>query len=355
MAELLEVDQSHLPRVNEVRQSFAVREDSVLAHSLQEQEIEQYYSSNVQKSQLVQKDIRVAKRLQGEEEQQREQHQALLRQSSRQLEEQDSEYARLVQEQLRRCAEETRRREQEDEEIAKRIQEEEEEEEEQRVRSRVQEKLSDGTPRAGCLDLGALQQVLQDEELARRLQEQEDRRMRRDRGVRETSRHSYHEGDFTVAQVAQDEEIARFMQKQEIKLKRSSRELEGPASWREHRETMSQSERRPSRETQDSEGLPSPTEDRSPDNQPPSPICTLTQAQQIRNIAEELDPTFRVRPQGEDTLRTEQGQPCPSLPVSQSASRDALEEPTFVPPTKRQSDKSARAKPKEKKESCKQQ
>ncbi|KAG9352745.1 hypothetical protein JZ751_017321 [Albula glossodonta] len=137
----LDIDQSHLPRVQEAQtespavpvsvrhtptesgakelcQCFAVLEDGALAHSLQEQEIEQYYNSNVQKNQLVQNDIRIAKRLQDEEEQQ-------LSQATRQLEEQDSEYARRIQEEIQRCAEEARRREEEDEEIAKRLQEEE--------------------------------------------------------------------------------------------------------------------------------------------------------------------------------------------------------------------------------------
>ncbi|XP_056305702.1 coiled-coil domain-containing protein 187 isoform X2 [Danio aesculapii] len=121
MAEL-EVDQSNLPRVQEVCQCFAVLEDGALAHNLQEQEIEQYYSSNVERSQLVQKDIRVAKRLQDEEQQR---VQTLEHQTTRQLEERDSEYARMIQEEIQRCAEEARRREVEDEEIAKRIQEEE--------------------------------------------------------------------------------------------------------------------------------------------------------------------------------------------------------------------------------------
>ncbi|KAL4658563.1 hypothetical protein GN956_G2146 [Arapaima gigas] len=119
MAEL-EVDQSHLPQVQEVCQCFSVLEDGALAHTLQEQEIEQYYNANVQKNQLVQNDIRVAKRLQDEEEQ-------CIRQSraSRQLEEQDSEYARMIQQEIERHAEETRRREEEDEEIAKWLQQEE--------------------------------------------------------------------------------------------------------------------------------------------------------------------------------------------------------------------------------------
>ncbi|KAG7269907.1 hypothetical protein CRUP_032912 [Coryphaenoides rupestris] len=76
----LDIDQSHLPRVNEVRQSFAVREDGVLAHNLQEQESEYLHLAG-----LVQRDIRVAKRLQGEEEVQRRQHRALLQHTSRQL------------------------------------------------------------------------------------------------------------------------------------------------------------------------------------------------------------------------------------------------------------------------------
>lgn len=40
------------------------------------------------------------------------------------------------------------------------------------------------------------------------------------------------------------------MQKQEIKSKRRSRELEGPASWREHRAMMSHHDRRVARDRQ---------------------------------------------------------------------------------------------------------
>lgn len=47
--------------------------------------VEQYYTTNIQKNQLVQNDIRIAKRLQDEEEEQRAQQSALLRQASRQL------------------------------------------------------------------------------------------------------------------------------------------------------------------------------------------------------------------------------------------------------------------------------
>lgn len=345
MAEL-EIDQSHLPRVQEVCQNFAVLEDGVLAHSLQEQEIEKYYTTNIQKNQLVQNDIRVAKQLQDEEEEQRAQHSALLRQASRQIEEQDFEYARVIQEEIQRCADEARRRELDDEELAKQMQEEEEQ---QRRRTREERDRT-------SLELGELQQVLHDEELARKLQEEEERLS--NRNPQPSPRNSYPEGDFRVAQVAQDEEIARYIQKQEIKSKRRSRELEGPVSWREHRAMMSQHDRRTRerqvpRERLDSEGLPSPTEDCSPEDPPHSPTSTLSPSSHIRNIAEELDPTFQARRPAPESVRAAQNDSsCASLPAQQSG---FLEEPTFVPPTKRQVEKSVRPKSKEKRENCKQQ
>ncbi|KAA8590761.1 hypothetical protein FQN60_001704 [Etheostoma spectabile] len=214
-------------------------------------------------------------------------------------------------------------------------------------------------PGKTSLDLGELRQVLQDEELAHKLQEEEEKRLRRNSQPSPCS--AYPEGDFRVAQVAQDEEIARFMQKQEIKSKRRSRELEGPASWREHRAMISHHDRRAAgdqpfrRERRDSEGLPSPT-DCSPENQPPSSFSTIPQAQQMRNIAEELDPTFQARRESTESLRVGQAGPaCETLPMPHSGLHDLLEEPTFIPPTKRQTDKSGRTKLKEKKENCKQQ
>ncbi|KAM9830405.1 coiled-coil domain-containing protein 187 isoform 9-T9 [Syngnathus typhle] len=334
MAEL-QIDQSNLPRVQEVCQSFAVLEDGVLAHNLQEQEIEQYYSNNVQKNQLVQNDIRVAKRLQDEEEERR--RRALLRQESRQLEEEDDdfEYARLIQEEIRRRAQEVRRRERDDQEMAEQMQEEEElmmrrarEEEHHRGASLPPKK------KQSSLDLGDLQQVLHDEELARKLHEQENNLLAG------TSRRPpcgrYPEGDFRVAQVAQDEEIAHYMQKQEMESNRISRQLEEPH--RHDRRTA------PDRQVESEEGLPTPVEDRSL----ASPVSTLRQSPPVQNIAEELDPTFRAKRQGADILQTEQsaGSARQRLP----GPRRLLEEPAFIPPTKRQKDKA-----KEKKEKCKQQ
>ncbi|XP_058498763.1 coiled-coil domain-containing protein 187 isoform X1 [Solea solea] len=215
-------------------------------------------------------------------------------------------------------------------------------------------------PGEASLDLGELQQVLQDEELARKLQEEEEKLLRRT--SQPSPRSSYPEGDFRVAQVAQDEEIAHFMQKQEIKSKRRSRELEGPSSWREHRAMITHHDRQAARERQvqrerlDSEGLPSHTEDCSPENQPPSPTSTLPQDEHIRNIAEELDPTFQSRRQDTERLQLEQtGPACQSPPMPRSGSNDIVVEPAFIPPTKRQTEKPGSTKPKGKRENCKQQ
>ncbi|XP_051735053.1 coiled-coil domain-containing protein 187 isoform X3 [Ctenopharyngodon idella] len=342
MAEL-EVDQSNLPRVQEVCQCFAVLEDGALAHNLQEQEIEQYYNSNVQRNQLVQRDIRVAKRLQDEEEQRA---QMLQEQATRQLEERDSEYAHMIQEEIQRRAEEALRREVEDEEIAKRIQEEEE----LCVRHRSSYQNKDGRGSAfrsgmAALDLGDLEQVLLDEELARRLQEEEERLAEETQQGSSPLRRDCPVGDFRAAQVAQDEEIARFMQKQEIKAKRRSRELEHAGPGREYRENDRRAACDRQRQRLDSEGLQSPVDDSTP-----SQNSMTMQSQAIRNIAEELDPTFQRKD------ADEAGQingPCQNQ-TSQVGLYNPLEEPTFVPPTKRQSDKLGRVKPKEKKENAKQ-
>ncbi|KAI1892486.1 hypothetical protein AGOR_G00133910 [Albula goreensis] len=363
----LEIDQSHLPQVQKVCQCFAVLEDGALAHNLQEQEIEQYYTSNVQKNQLVQKDVRIARRLQDEEE-----RAVLLTQASRQLEEQDFEYAQMIQEEIRRCAEEARRREEEDEEMAKRIQEEEEID----VRRRKLESgchgntngfpLNEGAElwqTGACLELGALQQVLLDEELARRLQEEEDQIHRKSPRSSISSHTSGTEADFRAAQVAQDEEIARYIQRQEVKTKRRSHDLEAQESRRNRGDTGNSCEMRLTRERKlqvprerlDSEGLTSPTEERTPEHQPPSPVNTPLQRQAIRNIAEELDPTFKARRKNSCPAGLTSPGLCQAPLTPNRIFHDYMEEPMFIPPTKRNSEKSGRGKAKEKKEGCKQQ
>ncbi|XP_051948020.1 coiled-coil domain-containing protein 50-like isoform X7 [Xyrauchen texanus] len=351
MAEL-EVDQSNLPRVQEVCQCYAVLEDGALAHNLQEQEIEQYYTSNVQRNLLVQKDIRVAKTLQDEEQQKA---QILQHQTTRQREERDLEYAHMIQEEIQRCAEEALRREVEDKEIAKRIQEEEE----LCVRHGACYQNKDNRGHAfrsgkAALDLGELEQVLLDEELALRLQEEEERLAAETPQGASPLSSVCPVGDFRVAQVAQDEEIARFIQKQEIKAKQRSHDLDPVEPGREHWENANDKRAvcdRP-RERQDSEGLQSPVDDFTRDHQPCSPVSMAAPSQPIRNVAEELDPTFQ-RKETTETGLTING-PCQNQTSQQVGLLNPMEEPTFVPPIKRQSDKLGRVKTKEKKENVKQ-
>ncbi|XP_052397261.1 uncharacterized protein LOC127944894 isoform X2 [Carassius gibelio] len=153
-------------------------------------------------------------------------------------------------------------------------------------------------------------------------------------------------GDFIVAQVAQDEEIARSMQKQELKAKQRSRELEPVREyWENERATCDRQRHR-----LDSEGLHSPFDDFIPDNQLPSQIFVTMQQQAIRYIAKELDPTFQKYSAESEQMN---GGLCQNQ-TSQIGLNSPMEEPTFVPPTKRQSDKLGRVKPKEKKENAKQ-
>ncbi|XP_067226868.1 coiled-coil domain-containing protein 187 isoform X2 [Chanodichthys erythropterus] len=228
--------------------------------------------------------------------------------------------------------------------------EEEMERESRREERRMQRLQSSGAGSAfrsgmAALDLGELEQVLLDEELARRLQEEEERLAEETRQGSSPLRRDCPVGDFRAAQVAQDEEIARFMQKQEIKAKRRSRELQHAGPGREYRENDRRAACDRQRQRLDSEGLQSPIEDFTP-----SQNSMTMQSQAIRNVAEELDPTFQRKD------ADEAGQingPCQNQ-TSQVGLYNPLEEPTFVPPTKRQSDKLGRVKPKEKKENAKQ-
>ncbi|XP_062871523.1 coiled-coil domain-containing protein 187 isoform X2 [Trichomycterus rosablanca] len=349
MAEL-EVDSSNLAPVQEVSQYFSLLEDGALAYNLQEQEIESFYSNNVQRNQLVQKDIRVAKRLQNEEKERAH----TLRQATHQLEEQDSEYARRIQGEIQQAAEAAWRTEEEDKEIAKRIQEEEE----LRLRQINSGRRTDdrGIVRdRTCLDLGELEQVLRDEELAHRLQELEEKIHRQNSSLATPSQTQYPAGDFRVAQVAQDEEIARFIQKEELEAQMRSGQLEhcGPVrGYREMSHVYDHNgvyDRQMQRERLDSEGFVSPGYESSPERQPSSHTTIAVQPQQhTRNVVEDLDPTFPRNDSGpaeQDTGGTLQMQS-----TSQTASNL---EPAFVTPTKRHLPKSLRIKSKEKKESTK--
>lgn len=345
-----DIDKSHLPGVYDACQCFSVLEDGALAHSLQEQEIEHFYSTNIQKNQAVQNDVRLARRLQEEEE-----HQSDLHRDLRELEEEDCRYAQMIQEELQRRAEEARRREEEDEEIAKRLQEEEEiEVRRQRAAAGYHD---DNCVSPLCEGLGVWEQVLQDAELARRLQEEEDLVPHR-----EFAQSSGSEVDFIAAQVAQDEEIAHYMHRHRRRLDHRSQNLEiqeGPSSEpSDEGNTTTRKALQMLRERLNSDGLHSPVEEEDDCtivNHLPSPSCTALRTQLTHNIAEELDPTFKARKRESQISTSPSSGLCLAPRNPHSIFYDYLPEPNFVPPTKRQNDKTGRHKAKDKRENCKQQ
>lgn len=378
------IDQTNLPRVREVCRGFAVLEDSALAHNLQEQEIEQHYASNIEKSKLVRRDVRVAKRLQDEEEMEAQHY---SREEQQQIEELDSQYARVVQEEIQKRVVERQQREAQDKEVARRLQEEEElrnqrgltpeaevygaREEAHRQKGKRQwrgQEVDSLDRKVAELSIGDTcstneEQLERDEALARLLQEEEEVRMVQLKSKSQKNQ----EEDFRTAQVAQDEEIARYIQRQELKAHKQSKGL-GRACSDDSNDSSGRCERwsragMSRQERLNSEGLPSPGSERSAEKrgppteprQEPLPRSTFS-----RNIAEELDPTFKPR--------TAQSPPAslrptpPALPPSRAEPPDNFYHypdesavPVFVAPTRRREERLLQQKSKEKKEGCKQQ
>ncbi|XP_075696867.1 uncharacterized protein LOC142662540 isoform X2 [Rhinoderma darwinii] len=214
-------------------------------------------------------------------------------------------------------------------------------------------------------------QLFKDEELARRLQEEEEKR------IAKLKRHEQHE-DFRAAQVAQDEEIAKYIQRQELKAHRRSEELDLPGDSDDDdddgsicsftdRRSIGMKNDVPScnQGPLDSEGLASPTECRTPEKMELSAVegsLDQTKLQSPRNIAEELDPTFKSKKETPPEVFAVCPQEFPASTQTQPVPVDGFydfmddgAEPIFIPPTKRQPEKLGRSKPKDKKEGCKQQ
>ncbi|XP_072888128.1 coiled-coil domain-containing protein 187 [Hemitrygon akajei] len=381
MSEIV-IDKSNLPRVREVCRGFAVLEDGALAHNLQEQEIEQHYASNIEKNKLVRQDVCVAKKLQNEEELEARHY---SREHQQQIEEMDSQYAKVVQEEIEKRLEESLRREAQDKEVARRLQEEEElrnqrrlaleaevygtRQEAYRQRGKKPWRGQEGHSldrKVAELNIGVEygadeEQLQRDEALARLLQEEEEVRMMQLKSRTQKNQ----EEDFRTAQVAQDEEIARYIQRQELKAHKQSKELRRPCSG-ESSNSPERWERRSRtgfsrQERLNSEGFPSPSGGQSPERGS-SPAEQLTQSRYLfpRNIAEEIDPTFKTK-NAKCSPETVHPVP-PGLPHSRAVPPDGFydyldepSEPTFVPPTRRQEERLARQKSKEKREGCKQQ
>ncbi|XP_069803366.1 involucrin-like [Dendropsophus ebraccatus] len=214
-------------------------------------------------------------------------------------------------------------------------------------------------------------QLLKDEELARRLQEEEEKR------IAKLKRQEQQE-DFRAAQVAQDEEIAKYIQQQELRAHRRSEELDLPGdseddddggsicSFTDRRNIGIKNDVPSSNQGPlDSEGLASPTECRTPEKMEFSAVegtLDQTKLQSPRNIAEELDPTFKSKKDSQPEVFADCPQEFPvsaqTQPVPVDGFYDFMDDgtdPIFIPPTKRQPEKLGRSKPKDKKEGCKQQ
>ncbi|KAK9392138.1 coiled-coil domain-containing protein 50-like [Crotalus adamanteus] len=355
----IHIDSSCLPRVQEVCRDFAVLEDSALAYCLQEQEIELHYASNIQKNQLVQNDLRMAKRLQDQEVE------AQKLQDSRQLkdsQERDPENSRAVQKDLqRKSGKDDPKKKAEDQEKVKRFHNREKDESGQ-PKPRPSRGTRDGTPEPlhwemARLELQIQQQFQEDEELAQKLQEEEEQEQTRIRARRNREQ----DDDYRAAQVAQDEEIARYLQDKELQ-----------THWGSPRQERQQAQppRRPA-----GHGDCSPEKDSWQSGRSPprpriqtqeSPDVTVTVAsiekkpQFCRNIAEVLDPTFQAAKMGTPSDGTDPGSKAPSpAPQAQTDTPfnypQGVAAPVFVSPTKRQPDKVGCPKSGNKKEGCRQQ
>ncbi|XP_072334216.1 uncharacterized protein [Scyliorhinus torazame] len=380
------IDQSNLPRVQEVCRGFAVLEDGALAHNLQEQEIEQHYASNIEKNKLVRQDVCVAKKLQDEEELEAKH---FSREHQQQIEELDSQYAKVIQEEIEQCVAESLQRERQDKEVARRLQEEEELRNQRRLlfeaelygageemhrprgtrtwhghgQNPLDREVAQLNIRDSCESDG--EQLQRDEALARLLQEEEELRLVQ---LRSKSQRNQEE-DFRTAQVAQDEEIAKYIQRQEVKAHKQSKGLDQRLMRREYSEESSDSSERQKRrsladstrqERLNSGGFPSPSGEQTPERGSPTEQLQRARYPFPRNIAEELDPTFQTKNTDHDSdlfpiVPSALPHPRTVPPDGFYDYLDDSSEPTCVPPTRRQEEKLVRQKSKEKKEGCKQQ
>lgn len=199
----------------------------MLAHSLQEQEIEHHLATNVQRNRLVQYDLQMARQLQEEENRKAR---ACLQEQHKDIERQDCEIAQEIQVKLVIEAEQRRRQEEDDEDIARILQQKELQEEKRRKKPPL-DPLRQGAQEEGCYPesrgtkpRGAKEDVYArprpaaardpecyDAEIAWKLQEEELLASQVDK---------------RAAQVAQDEEIARLLMAEEKKAYKKAKERE---------------------------------------------------------------------------------------------------------------------------------
>ncbi|XP_063001120.1 coiled-coil domain-containing protein 50-like [Elgaria multicarinata webbii] len=365
----VDIDRSCLAPVQEVCRDFAVLEDGALAYCLQEQEIEQHYASNVQKHQLFRRDVRIAKKLQRLEEQ------AGKRPDPEPQQQQHSQETGSAPDGARRKAEEGRQgKDQAQQEItAKRLQDREEPEkgprhrQKQRLRSWQGPRGDDTEPLNWAmaeLELQGQQQQQQlrrDEALAWKLHAEEQMQLR----ARKTRQRG---DDYRAAQVAQDEEIARYIQDQELTAPwRPPSEDVAAQSFVEAHGSLSEPRQRHGRQKEARQSCAvaspisvQPLESSEAPRGAAAAAAAAIKPQPCRNIAEDLDPTFKAKrmepPAADGPTCSQAAAPVRPVPVDGFFDYlDEVAESTFVSPTKRQPEKVGRHKSRDRKEGCKQQ
>ncbi|XP_063173758.1 coiled-coil domain-containing protein 50-like [Candoia aspera] len=406
----IQIDSSCLPPVQEVCRDFAVLEDSALAYCLQEQEIELHYASNIQKNQLVQNDLRIAKRLQDQEV---EAQKLQVSRQQKEIEEKDPENAQAIQKGHQRKTGKDYQKKSKDQQDGERKQKEgqrlkggislgfshgrasrrkrdpsnehegdlfrrsfsptqerakqfqnleKDESHQQKQRPRPSHGTRDATTESlhremARLELQSQQQFQEDEDLARRLQEEEEQEQARIRARRNREQ----DDDCRAAQVAQDEEIARYLQDKELHTQwaspRQDRHQAQPPRGPEGRHSSS-----PEKESWQSSRTPPLLRIQTQEN------ATVTmrrssmekKPQFCRNIAEVLDPTFQAAEMGTPSDAMDLGSRASSPgPLAQADGSFDYPRggatPVFVSPTKRQPEKVGCPKSSNKKEGCRQQ
>ncbi|XP_070615158.1 coiled-coil domain-containing protein 50-like isoform X2 [Erythrolamprus reginae] len=349
----VQIDSSCLPPVQEVCRDFAVLEDGALAYCLQEQEIELHYASNIQKNQLVQNDLRMAKRLQNQEVEAQK-----LQDSQPPLKESQEGDPKNAPKDLQMKPRKDDRKKSKDQERVKRFQNLDES---GQPKLRPSRGTRDGIPEAlhwemAQLELQIQQQFQEDEELARKLQEEEEEEQTRMRARRNREQ----DDDYRAAQVAQDEEIARYLQDKELQTQWGS-----PHPERQQPETPGHPNQQGHCNPEDSwSSGRSPALLRIQTQEDTSGTMKGTSAEKkpqfCRNIAEVLDPTFQATKMGTPSDVMDLGSKAPSPgPLAQTDSSfdypQGVSAPVFVSPTKRQPDKVGCPKSSNKKEGCRQQ
>ncbi|XP_039250681.2 uncharacterized protein LOC120328304 isoform X1 [Styela clava] len=209
------VETRNLPPVQDAVREYRVIEDGAYAYHLQNEEIENHYSQNVNMRRTVMEDIKRAKELQDEEDRIAR---IMTLDEEKEVKQMDEELAEIIQEEIFKESiqekQERKEREERDQELALLMEEKERrrvdnskvhEERDKKLAERLQNMKMTPTP-PGSRDQQRMR-LMTDEELAKRLQEEEDLKLKR---TKERSK------ELKSVVELQDEELAKYIHGKEI-------------------------------------------------------------------------------------------------------------------------------------------